>query len=323
MILRLIMFAIAASILSLPAAAQEPGFPRLILATDSVQQPWTPDSPHIILPGQRTKITAPALVSHALVGKIYTIVPDTVVVVTDRFYPGEPGAWRISLGKIKTYQIPEGYRAHTVTGAIVGTCIGVALSTAFALVDNDRRASDRAFPYPATVTGGGIIGALAGAITKSERWRTVPNDKLKLGLPLPEEPIPLHAISIGERVRVLAPDFDKHGFVGSVYAIGDDNITLAEKKEDAAKGKSRQIQLDRITLYQISVGKRSHTLEGALAGLWSGIFLSNIASSGGEGESTGSVIPISAAGLVAGALIGRTLQTDVWKAIPVDRLRLK
>ncbi|MDD4050274.1 MAG: hypothetical protein PHR28_00060 [candidate division Zixibacteria bacterium] len=323
MISRFIRLTIAILILSLPVAAQEPGFPRVILAADSIQQPWDPNSPHIILPGQRTRITAPELVSHALLGKIYTIRPDTIVLVTDRFYPGAPDAWKISLKNIKEYQIPEGYKDNTITGAILGSCAGVVMSTAFALVDKDRTASNRAFPFPATITGGGIIGALAGAITKSERWRTVPNEQLKLGLPLPEEPIPLHAITIGERVRVFTPGFDKHGFVGSVSAISDSIITLSEEYAAGGKGKSREIQLDRITLYQISIGQRSHALEGALAGLWSGIFLGSIKSTVDENESTGAVVPFTVAGMVAGAFIGRSIETDVWKVIPVDRLRLK
>jgi outer membrane lipoprotein SlyB len=324
MFFRRIIIAIVVSLLTLTASAREPGFPPLVLATDSLQKPWDSDSTHIILPGQRTRITAPALVSHAILGKIYTLrSPDTIVVVTDRFYPNEPDAWRVSLKDIKKYQIPVGYRNRSLVGAIAGACVGAVISTAFALVDSDRRASERAFPYPATITGGGIIGGLAGALSKSERWRTVPVDRLKLGLPLPIEPIPLHTIVVGERVRVFAPGLDKHGYVGSVSAIGDSDIIVAEDYAAGDKNKSRQVRLDQITLYQISVGKRSHTLEGALIGIWSGIFIGDMKASAGEDESTGSVVPFAAIGLVAGAIIGRSIETDIWKVIPAERLRLE
>lgn len=328
MISRVLMILFAAMMAGQSAVAREPGFPLLALQADSLQPAWSANVPHIILPGQRTKIAAPGLVSHSLLGKIYTIRPDTIVLVTDRFYPGEPDAWKIPLQNIKKYQIPQGYRDHAMAGAIIGSCLGAALSTVFALVDNQRSPADRTFPYPATVTGGGIIGGLTGALTRSELWRTVPIDQLRLGLPLPEEPIPLHTIVIGERVRVLAPDLGKHYVVGSIYAIGDDNITLVDDPNSGGEGKYRQVPLDRIDLYQISIAKQTHSLMGALAGVWGGIFLGTMKGgldreSSGEEPGTSSIIPFAVSGMIAGALIGINVKTDQWKIIPVDRLRLK
>lgn len=325
MIARLSIRLVVLLMLPLPVAAAEPGFPLLSLKADNLIPVWSDSLPHIVLPGQRTKITAPGLVSHAILGKIHTLrSPDTVVVVTDRFYPNEPDAWRVSLTDIKKYQIPIGYANHTVSGAIMGTVAGLALSTAFAVVDNDRRASERAFPYPATISGGGIIGALAGAITRTERWKTVPNDKLKLGLPLPQEPIPLHTIAVGERVRILAPDFGKGGLVGSVAGISDSLIAVSDRPDTDRK--PRQVSMNRITLYQVSVGKRGHFLEGALAGIWVGFFVGTMTADLNDKESgdenTSSIMPMAVFGMIAGAFVGKNYHTDQWKTIPVERLRL-
>lgn len=326
MIARIITGLIVMIIGALPAAAQEPGFPFLAPATDSLQPAWSDSLSHIILPGQRTKITAPDLVSHALLGKIHTLrSPDTVVIVTDRFYPNEPDAWRVSMQNIRKYQIPEGYKRRTLTGAVAGTCFGIALATAFAVVDNDRRASDRAFPYPATVTGGGIIGALAGAITRTDLWKTVPNNKLKLGLPLPTEPVPMHTIAVSERVRIFGPAFGKRGLIGTIGAVSDSILGIAD---DPVRDRDLlQVPMNQITLYQISLGKRNHPLEGALAGMWIGFFIGTISGDldrdrNEEEANTSSIIPFAAAGMIAGVLTGVTYHTDEWKTIPMDRLRL-
>lgn len=326
MIIRMVIGLIVVLTGMVPVFAQQPGFPLPSLATDSLRPAWSDSLPHIILPGQRTKIGAPDLISHALLGKIYTLrPPDTVVVVTDRFYPNEPDAWRVSMQDIRKYQIPEGYKRRTLAGAIAGTCFGIALATAFAVVDNDRRASDRAFPYPATVTGGGIIGALAGAITRTELWKTVPNDRLKLGLPLPTEPIPIHTIAVSERVRIFGPDFGKRGLIGTIGAVSDSILGIADGP--IPQRDLRQVPMSQITLYQISVGKRNHPLEGALAGMWVGFFIGTIRGDldrdrNEEEANTSSIIPFAAAGMIAGALAGVTYHTDEWKTIPMDRLRL-
>lgn len=310
----------------LPVFAQEPGFPLPSLAADSLRAAWSDSLPYIVLPGQRTKISAPDLISHAILGKIYTLrPPDTVVVVTDRFYPNEPDAWRVSMTDIRKYQIPEGYERHTRMGAIVGSCIGAALATVFALAENDARASDRAFPYPATVTGGGIIGALAGAITRTELWKTVPSDRLRLGLPLPTEPIPTHTIAVSERVRIFGPDFGKRGLIGTIGAVSDSILGIADGP--TSQRNLRQVPMNQITLYQISVGKRNHPLEGALAGMWIGFFIGTITGDldrarGDEEANTSSILPFAVAGTIAGALAGVTFHTDEWKTIPMDRLRL-
>jgi len=131
-------------------------------------------------PGRRLRVTAPALGSGEILGRLDLVRRDTLRVVAD-------SVLSIPLAGITRLEVSRGKSLlPVVLGAVVGTAAGGAVGIAVA------NASDCPFldPCEEDLLGppvfGAAIGALAGAALgvafRRERWEEVPLDRLRVSI---------------------------------------------------------------------------------------------------------------------------------------------
>ncbi len=149
----------------------------------------------------------------------------------------------------------------------------------------------------------------------------------------------------GERMRVTGPPVCQPTYtvcvgpprqsVGTFWAWQADSLIMERN------GNALALSLDSVTKLEVSQGQKSHTVEGAIIGLLvggvagaaigyasyqecepQGEFFSCILDFGPEQSALGGALVIGLGGGVVGALIGRSIKTDRWAEVPLDRVRV-
>ena len=149
----------------------------------------------------------------------------------------------------------------------------------------------------------------------------------------------------GERMRVTRPPICPPTYtvcvgpprqsVGTFWAWEADSLIME------SNGNALALALDSVTKLEVSQGQKSHTIEGAIIGLLvggvagaaigyashqecesQGEFFSCIGDLGPESAALGGALVIGLGGGVVGSLIGRSIKTDRWRQVPLDRLRV-
>ncbi len=123
--------------------------------------------------------------------------------------------------------------------------------------------------------------------------------------------------------------------VGTFWAWEADSLIME------SNGNALALPLNSVTKLEVSQGQKSHTVEGAIIGLLvggvagaaigyasyqkcepQGEFFSCILDFGPEQSALGGALVIGLGGGVVGALIGRSIKTDRWAEVPLDRVRV-
>jgi hypothetical protein len=133
-------------------------------------------------PGQRVRVTAPALGILKQPGSFQAQHGDTLVVIADsvRHYPltsvtrleryrGRGSAWATGLG----------------VGAIVGAMVGSGVGVAVAAGEDDPFISHEVIVAAGGVTGavsGALVGLIVGGLIKTDKWEKVPLERLRVSV---------------------------------------------------------------------------------------------------------------------------------------------
>ena len=131
----------------------------------------------------------------------------------------------------------------------------------------------------------------------------------------------------GRTMRIWAPSITQKRILGTLVRADASRITLASHK---TWGDTLEIDLGSVRIVEIAEGKRSNMLLGAVAGMGAGALIG--ASVGllskdepGSSEKSGDGVALGigvGVGFLVGTIIGITSESEVWKRIPPDRLRL-
>jgi hypothetical protein len=136
--------------------------------------------PRAINPGDRVRVTAPSVSGGRFAGTVLTVDPDSLVVQTGT------ETRRLPRASIERLDLSSGRKSHTLLGAGVGFLVGAAVGGG--LVASDPTSCDEVHAACIAVgaavlgAGGGLVGALTGALVRTERWAEVPLDRVRLGL---------------------------------------------------------------------------------------------------------------------------------------------
>lgn len=138
---------------------------------------------------------------------------------------------------------------------------------------------------------------------------------------------PRSAFATGARVRISAPGNAEGRITGTVVSAGADTLVI---RPDA--GGSLAVPLSSSLRIEASLGRRTKASKGAAYGFLLGTLAMGIPFAAadpfvGEGVGMGEYIGLGAvyAGVpcaLIGALIGRSISSEQWHSVPVDRIRL-
>lgn len=148
----------------------------------------------------------------------------------------------------------------------------------------------------------------AGLPRATAQAGTTDSDPGRLALPLD--------LASGTRVRLTAPGSGHQPLIGSILAVDETTLTVADQDGTAVKVPRRLV-----TRLDVSRGRKSQALPGLLAGAIAGAFipaaLPYFPSKGGD------LLAGSMAGFaVIGALVGAHQKTDIWEKVPSERVRV-
>ena len=135
-------------------------------------------------PGQRVRVTAPSLDLDKHTETFRALRGDTLVLES---------MW-LPLSEVARLDMYAGRHGHPWRGAAIGGVVGGAVGfisyCVFAGTISDGSdfcagETDEVYPYRALVlgiAGGALIGAAIGAAIKTDRWKNVPLDRLRVSL---------------------------------------------------------------------------------------------------------------------------------------------
>jgi hypothetical protein len=167
--------------------------------------PTLAQSPEAALrPGQRVRVTSTLEATPVMTGLIGEVGSDTLLLLR-QVKSGDPRLTPIPMASIVELQVSRGTHSRWQTGLAIGAAAGAVTGVILgASSEGDLffSTSDRALLGAIVFTPiGGAVGLIAGAVTKSERWETVP-------VPHPA-PRPMVALQPGPggriRLRVQVP----------------------------------------------------------------------------------------------------------------------
>jgi hypothetical protein len=140
-------------------------------------------------PGSRLRVLVPDSTDDWIKGSLLSLDADTLMLKV-RFPEGPDfrGDYReleaplaIPLSTISTLEMSRDRKSHTFLGAAIGLTVGVGIGVLSirGTAENDLAAGDAAL-IGAGLFGipGALIGAAIGSSIKTDRWETVPFDKL-------------------------------------------------------------------------------------------------------------------------------------------------
>jgi hypothetical protein len=134
-------------------------------------------------PGQRVRVTAPTISSTQIVGAFAHMAADTLVVETDG------RAWHFPRASLTRVDVNRGQKSNAGRGALFGFLIGAGIG-AVALGSSSLCAETLEVPAGRCAligaggggVGGLLLGTIAGALIKTDRWQEVPVDRLRVSL---------------------------------------------------------------------------------------------------------------------------------------------
>jgi hypothetical protein len=131
----------------------------------------------LVQPGQRVRVQSALARTPELIGGVQAISPDTLVVRHD-VGAGASAATAIPLIYITRLEVSRGQHSRWLTGLVVGLAAGATTGVILgATSESDFLFSKSSMALMGAVVMapiGGAVGLVVGALTKTERWETVP-----------------------------------------------------------------------------------------------------------------------------------------------------
>ncbi len=157
-----------------------------LIFTASVDLLAQQDAP--VAPGARVRVSAPSIVNKRLVGTVVALKVDTLVVDAK----GRRGPLALPLAFVTGLEVSRGRKSNVGKGAGLGFLAGAFGGAILGLVTYeectgfcpvDPGAGGTALILAVVLGGVGAgLGAVIGAVIPSERWETVPLDRIRVGL---------------------------------------------------------------------------------------------------------------------------------------------
>jgi hypothetical protein len=134
----------------------------------------------ILKPGDRVRVIAPAVSPDPVVGTLVTLGADTLVVQ-------DSATWRFAFGAVQRVGVSRGRKSNAVVGAGYGLLAGVGvglLITSSCEPDLIFNSKAQCMLAGAIFFGaaGTLVGAVTGAFVRTERWRDVPLDRVRMSV---------------------------------------------------------------------------------------------------------------------------------------------
>ena len=156
---------------------------RSLLAIGLTAAPLTAiasqESP-VVKPGDRVRIMAPSVSRAPFAGTLVTLQTDSLVV------QGGANTWRLSLASVERVELSRGRKSNVLLGAGIGLLVGAGIGAMIGSgCDTELFATKgECIALGAGVFGGAgaLVGAISGALTRTERWAEVPLDDLRISI---------------------------------------------------------------------------------------------------------------------------------------------
>ena len=131
-------------------------------------------------PGDRIRATAPTLSPSPLVGTVVAFEANSLMVQRGT------GTRRLSLASLTRLEMSQGRRSHAALGAgvglLVGAGVGAVIGSGCKAIIVPVSSEGGCIAVGAAVIGGAgaLVGAVTGALVRTERWAEVPLDRLRV-----------------------------------------------------------------------------------------------------------------------------------------------
>ncbi len=135
-----------------------------------------------VKPGDLVRITAPDLGINKYTGVLGAVDRDTLTV----------GRTRVALASVARLDVRWGRKDHVVMGGLIGFVAGAAVGGVIGYAGGDDppascfmfcTAGDKARVSGVLLGGAGaVVGLIAGAFIKSDRWKEVPLERLSVSI---------------------------------------------------------------------------------------------------------------------------------------------
>ena len=132
-------------------------------------------------PGDRIRATAPTFSPGPLVGTVVAFEAESLMV------QGGTRTWRLSRASLTGLDVSQGRRSHAGLGAgiglLVGAGVGALIGSGCDVIEGPVSSEAGCIAIGAAVFGGAgaLVGAVTGALVRTERWAEVPLDRLRVG----------------------------------------------------------------------------------------------------------------------------------------------
>lgn len=134
-----------------------------------------------LYPGQRIRVTAPQLHLERQTGQLQWLDADSLVLA------GSAGRWVVPCDILTQVDSLRGVRSHALVGlaagAVVGFVVGAILFSpeSTGCTGSGNYGETCALIRAGIVVGGAGLGALVGALIRTEQWAPVSRDSLQFG----------------------------------------------------------------------------------------------------------------------------------------------
>ena len=126
-------------------------------------------------PGDRIRVITPSASGGPFVGTLVTLEADSLVM------QGSVDARRLSLASVERVDLSRGRKSHARLGAGIGLLVGAGVG-ALAGCDQQNDQSDLTQGQCIVMgaAAGALLGAITGALVRTERWMEIPRDGLRM-----------------------------------------------------------------------------------------------------------------------------------------------
>lgn len=147
---------------------------RILISLALLMMAASPTAAQGLAAGQRLRVTAPQLALQRQVGQLQWLDGDTLILATD------VQRWVVPRGLLTQLESSRGRRGHPMLGLAVGAAVGFGVGailfppSSTACTGSGNYAENCRLYRAGIVLGGLGLGALAGALFRTERWVSLP-----------------------------------------------------------------------------------------------------------------------------------------------------
>ena len=137
--------------------------------------------PRAINAGDRIRVTAPSVSNYAFVGTVIALPTDSLVV------QGGSNTWHLSRASVTHIDLSRGRKSNALLGAGIGLLVGAGVGALIGSgCDTELYLSSQGECAAAGAAGlgaaGALLGAVSGALIRTERWTNASLDQLGMTL---------------------------------------------------------------------------------------------------------------------------------------------